>query len=622
MTKNLAVLFVAVCWQLVFASCSKKKGFAAIDEEAFSNVFDEVMSAENLTRPPVPSSSGSVMACVRSSEFGRSLFLSDLLTKEQKTIPVTNDVRRIAGWSPDGRYLVFEQKPPLSESVLQKASGRPLAEDRNESWLTVFDSHNNTTWRLTMNSNVNERWFVWLTPNTFFYSSDSDNKELRGTYWGNIEDRTIKQVSAPLHEFVRMAETKAAYEKGKNIYAFEIKSTPNVGDNWLKPRIEKVSDFKPDSFDSIRWLHFCPENGCFLFCARPGDSPWRYLFKFNPKTHELTQLSDQDTYNGQWLQQGRGFAYVGNTNNSFFLALRPENQNGHTNLFTRGSVANYVVADSGDQVFGTAALGNEPQGVWQYDLRNNTLREVVPGFTRQLSYCQWVESQEFRAKSYDGLEIPYFLFSPMERTNGIAASKIGKGSEWHGKRPAVIYLPPQTFQFQRGFSARSQMMANLGFYFIAVNYRGCDGYGRNYSKLDDSHGAAQDVLAVYEEVMKRYPIDEKNVFLFTSSSGSGAGWELLAVAPERWRGAALVSPAGWTEDERYQPRKFPALLFTSGDQDAAGPSVEKLKVWVAANGISARFLIYTNSGHITYNANELRSIHEAVARFCLEHVQQ
>lgn len=58
------------------------------------------------------------------------------------------------------------------------------------------------------------------------------------------------------------------------------------------------------------------------------------------------------------------------------------------------------------------------------------------------------------------------------------------------------------------------MFANGGFYYAAINYRGCDGYGRGYSELSDPVNAARDVLALREKLISEHPeIDRKNVFL-------------------------------------------------------------------------------------------------------------
>jgi dienelactone hydrolase len=590
----------------------------ATPDKHLARLVEELAQVQDYPFLLVPSPSGTMLAYSRGSQYGRSLVLADLRTLNQTVVPVTNNVRRPAGWSPDGRYLAFEQQPPFSAHVLAATKSRGLPEDREEAWLTVFDSWSNSVQRLTENRRVNEKWFVWLTPRTYFFFSDSDDKAVRGTYWGDIEAGKVKKVSETLHCFLRMSDVKAAYIKAPNIFSFEVKPPADAGAEWGKPKIEQVSHFKPGDFDGLQWVRYCPENECFLFCARPANSTWRYLFKFDSASGELTQLNEEDTYNGQWVEQGKGFAYVANTNNRFQLAMRTEAPGGRTNLFTQGSVMSYAAAPSGDRVFASASLGMEPQGIWEYDLARKSLRRVVSWMGSGEPVCQAVEPEERRVKSFDGLEIPWFMFPPVEPTGG---RPLTKGGGVPRKHPVVIYLPPSSFQFQRRFEARSQLMANLGFYYIAVNYRGCDGYGKAYAGLQDTAGAARDVLAVYEDLRKNPAVDTRNIFLCMMSSGSSLGLELLATAPELWRGVVFFQPAGWGEDERYRPKQFPPLLITTGDQDGALSSLKQFKAWADANGIEAKLMVYRNMEHILWNPAQFGEDLRLGGQFFVDHLK-
>jgi dipeptidyl aminopeptidase/acylaminoacyl peptidase len=565
-----------------------------------------------------PSPSGTALAFTRDSQYGHSLVVVDLKTLKQTVVPVTNTVRRPAGWSPDGRYVAFEQEPPFSARALAPTRWRGGFGNRSEAWLTIFDSWSNAVQRLTANRRVNERWFEWLTPKTFFFDSDSDDNAVRGTYWGNVAERKVRRVSPTAHCLLRMSDVKGAYLKNQNVWSFEVEIPSDSSTEWGRPRLAQVSHFMPNQFDALQWVRYCAHNDSFLFCARPANSTWRYLFKYAVADGQPTQLNQEDTYNGQWLEQGRGFAYVANTNNSFHLAIRTESPEGWTNLFTEGSVLSYAATPAGDQVFVSGSVGMEPQGIWEYDLGRKSLRPVVSCMGSG-SVCHVVVPQERRVKSFDGVEIPCFIFPPpalaraRPSENGAAAPK---------KYPVVIYLPPSSAQFQRRFEARSQLMANVGFYYVAVNYRGCDGYGREYAGLQDAAGAARDVLAVYEELRKDPAVDTRNVFLCTLCSVSTPGLELLATAPELWRGAIFSHPAGWSEDGRYQPKQFPPLLITNGDQDNSLPSTKEFKSWADVNGVEAKLVVYRNMEHVLGNQEQFGDDLRLGAQFFLDHLKQ
>src|SRR5690606_3737121 len=114
---------------------------------------------------------------------------------------------------------------------------------------------------------------------------------------------------------------------------------------------------------------------------------------------------------------------------------------------------------------------------------------------------------------------------------------------------------------QRSFGPRSQFLANIGFYFLAVNYRGVDGYGRDYSDSYHPPTAAKDILAAYEWLIQNPNVDRKNIFIFSMSGGTPICMELLATAPKLWRGMAIDKPGGMPVDARLNPRRLPKLFL-------------------------------------------------------------
>ncbi|MDB6122081.1 MAG: Prolyl oligopeptidase family protein [Pedosphaera sp.] len=86
------------------------------------------------------------------------------------------------------------------------------------------------------------------------------------------------------------------------------------------------------------------------------------------------------------------------------------------------------------------------------------------------------------------------------------------------------------------------MFANMGMYFLAVNYRGSDGYGKSFSQLSNNQDASKDVLLALKQVLLNKDADPKNVFLYSISSGAEIVYELLRSEPKLWRGAIVESP--------------------------------------------------------------------------------
>jgi dipeptidyl aminopeptidase/acylaminoacyl peptidase len=531
-------------------------------------------------------------------------------TREREEVPSPHEVTRLGGWSPDGRYLALVQTPPVP------AGFKPG--DLKETWLALYDSADKQIRRLTNARGVSETLFFWTTTNSFLYATKpiTNPSAASELFLGQLgQDPTnFCKVANYMPQFVVTATNHAAYVYKGNLFDLEIKPLPRSQRwGWVDSAkaVTQLTDWKPDYFDEIRWLRFASQTSNYLFCARPTNSTFRYLFEFNPHTKLLRQLSHQGTYNGQVLQDGGGFAYVGNLNNSFYLAVKPQNSSEQTNLFTQGSLVSYAVSEDGKKIFIHGAIGGEPQGIWEYTLAQRNLRSVV-GTTKPFAASKAISLQEVTIKSFDGLEVPCFLLAP--NTNSLVGQP--------RKHPAVIYVPPNTSRMQRSFGPRSQFLANIGFYFLAVNYRGVDGYGQNYAAQYDAALSAKDVLAAYHWLTNNPGVDPNNIFLFTMSGGTPITAELLASQPQIWRGVAIDKPGGGLEHTaRFEPEKFPPLLLITGDQDPALASVGKFMDWAGKQGIEAQEIIYTNAAHITFALNSRKMSQKQVAEFYLRQLK-
>lgn len=559
-------------------------------------VFEEITSVQPLFRSPTADFGGKHLAYIQAVERGRRLFLVNLESLDVHQVETTNEVSQVFGWSPDDRFLAFaEVSPFLLEATRQKG------EFQNETWLRLYDVKSGHSERVTTNRAVVESGFAWLGTNTYFFSSKPLGKDYAQKYVGHWEQRTRRQVYNYVSEFVLISSNRAAFVQKGNI-ARCVLDAPKY------PPIEAVSHFPADAFDSLRWLRYDRQMQHYYFCARPKGSNWRYLFRFDPERQELKQLTDEDTYNGQLLGASGGYAYVRNTNNAFSITVQSRDAASRTNLFGGGSVVNYTVSPDGNRVYATAAVGLEPYGLWEYDTTKRTLRQLVAATNWPFAASRIVEPREHRYKAEDGVEVPYFVLSPA----GLA--KAGTRSR---KSPVILFLPAATWQFQRAFELQSQLMANLGFYYVAVNYRGCDGYGRNYASLQDTRAAAQDIVGILKTLARDPKVDARNVFLWSNSSGSAMVHELLEANPGRWRGAIIDHPGGWPSGARTPGKRQPPLLFVSGDQDRFLPSVAAFVAWARTNQMSADLMVQTNCGHLNWKTTDNRAMLHRVVEFCL-----
>jgi dipeptidyl aminopeptidase/acylaminoacyl peptidase len=240
---------------------------------------------------------------------------------------------------------------------------------------------------------------------------------------------------------------------------------------------------------------------------------------------------------------------------------------------------------------------------------------VADPLAKSFSVAHLIEPEKRSVKSFDGLNIPYFLFSPESRNEGTTFLQS------RTKHPAVIFLPPPTWQVQKQFDAQSQFLANIGYFFVAINYRGCDGYGKKYAGMQNVEDQAKDVLAVYHELLQNPSVDSDNIFILTSSAGQDVATEVLATAPQLWSGVALDKPANCYVDERYNPKNLPPFLLIMGDQDDGFEAMKKFESWARGQGVAVESLIHMNSGHITYKSSERKSTLDHIAKFFSNHIK-
>lgn len=107
------------------------------------------------------------------------------------------------------------------------------------------------------------------------------------------------------------------------------------------------------------------------------------------------------------------------------------------------------------------------------------------------------------------------------------------------------------------FDPQVQFLASLGYAVLQVNFRGSDGYGREFREAGHRQfgmGIEDDIDAAIAHVLERYPLDASRMCMLGSSYG---GYSSLVAAvrwPERFRCA--VSIAGVSDG---------VLLFTASD---------------------------------------------------------
>ena len=135
-----------------------------------------------------------------------------------------------------------------------------------------------------------------------------------------------------------------------------------------------------------------------------------------------------------------------------------------------------------------------------------------------------VQPEEVAYTSFDGVEIPAFLFRPAQAST-------------ENPVPAVVYPHGgPTSSYGDGWDGHAQYFIDKGYAWLAINFRGSTGYGRDFERLDHGDwgvGDTMDCLAAADFLHTLDWVDGNRLGIFGSSYGSYLA--LLAVTddPER-----------------------------------------------------------------------------------------
>jgi dipeptidyl aminopeptidase/acylaminoacyl peptidase len=223
-----------------------------------------------------------------------------------------------------------------------------------------------------------------------------------------------------------------------------------------------VTNMNPDGIRRVARLD--TQTGVLDF-IRP-KTPW--------ETEEMT-LSRDGTFLA-WVENIEGYGILRGLN----LGTGEEIELG----LSMGIISDVRVSSSGKMVF-VFTSPSKPPDVWAYDFMSGYLEQITHSTYAGIDPGLFVDPELIRYKSFDGLEIPAFLYLP---------------PHWDGNPiPFVVHAHggPEN-QFRPSFTRHFQYLVLNGFGVLAPNVRGSSGYGREYLALDDYKKRKDSVRDYYE----------------------------------------------------------------------------------------------------------------------------
>jgi dipeptidyl aminopeptidase/acylaminoacyl peptidase len=405
---------------------------------------------------------GKTIAYIKDGESLSDVFMLPLngrwparITTDRPLAPYWDD--EIPAWSPDGQGLAFGVKghvhvvpregglPKKITDFTSAASGPRFMPDSRGLIVTV---ERNDIDQLLL-TDIDGCWPRALTVDT------------AGDHWDARPSPDGKRITYILRRFDdlnRLDVILLEIETGKSITLYGKPSTRALSPKW-----------SPDG----EWI---------AFIAQETERDEIYLVR--PSGEGLHQLTNTgyDVAQFEWSPNSKQLAVIFNRNGSFDLSLAEAETGSVVDLRT-GAGVHSNPNWSPDGVFLTYEYESSllPPDLYRIDLSSKQVTQLTFSTPPAILKNKKILPEIVTYKSYDGLEIPAFLYRP-ERPNG-AAVLYPHG----GPKDQYVFFWDDLAQY---FTAK-------GYFYLAPNYRGSTGYGKQFERAnynDWGVGDTQDCL--------------------------------------------------------------------------------------------------------------------------------
>ncbi len=406
----------------------------------------------------------------------------------------------------------------------------------------------------------------------------------------------------------------------------------------------------PSVFHAVSWA--ADDSGLYVISNRGRD--FLGLAWLDLTTGELTYLRDDpwDVETLKLSRDGRHLALTINEDGYSRLELFDISQGWQARRelplppgTRRGVITELLWSPDGRQLALTQLSSGTPQDVWIWDVEQQVYWQATRSSLGGIPGESFVEPSLIHYPTFDGREIPAFLFLPRDKpAEGL---------------PVVIYVHggPES-QARPVFNPVQQYLVAQGYAVLVPNVRGSTGYGYAYQSLDDVRKRMDSVADLRHAALWLRDsglADPRSIAVMGGSYGGFMVLSAITTYPDLWAAAIdivgvanfvtfLENTHPWRRQLRASEygslendREFLAeispirhvdqitapLFVIHGANDPRVPvgEAEQIVNALRQRQVSVEYLRFEDEGHgLVKRANRLIA-YPAIARFLDEHVK-
>jgi dipeptidyl aminopeptidase/acylaminoacyl peptidase len=282
---------------------------------------------------------------------------------------------------------------------------------------------------------------------------------------------------------------------------------------------------------------------------------------------------------------------------------------------------------------------DDAMDIWMWYVESRSLRRVTRSSRGALPDSAFVAPELVRYPTFDGLEIPAYLYRP----RGVAGESLPVVIQVHGGPEGQVR--PQ-------FDPVCQYLVASGYAVLKPNVRGSTGYGYHYQSLDDVRlrmDSVADLQAAVRWLIDSGIADPRRIAVMGGSYGGFMVLAALTTYPDLWAaGVDIVGIANFVtflentgpwrrklrepeygsleHDREFLESISPihhvdaitaALFVVHGANDPRVPvgEAEQIVSALGARGVSVEYLRFEDEGHGLTKRSNLVVAFPAIARF-------